>query len=72
MKCEIELKYKDKKTASVISNSIEPDNKNFVDMEIENSTVKLKASTEEPLQLLHTLDDLLACVTIAEETHNIE
>ncbi|MEF8832718.1 MAG: KEOPS complex subunit Pcc1 [Candidatus Thermoplasmatota archaeon] len=70
--CELKLDYDDEKTASVIGKSIEPDNKSYVDMEIEGSTIICKIKSEEPLQLLQTADDLLSCVTVAEETHNVD
>ncbi len=72
MECNIDLKYQDKRTAYIIANSIEPDNEDFVEMELDGATVRLSASAENPLRLLQILDDLLACVTIAEETHDAE
>ena len=71
IECELKLDYHDKKTASVIGKSIEPDNEGYVEMEVKDSTIICKIKSEEPLQLLQTVDDLLNCVTIAEETHNV-
>jgi len=71
IECELKLAYGDKKTASVIGKSIEPDNEGYVEMEVKDSTIICKIKSEEPLQLLQTVDDLLNCVTIAEETHNV-
>jgi len=72
IQCELKLDYDDGKIASMIGKSIEPDNKGYVDMTLEGSTITCKIKSEEPLQLLHTVDDLLSCVTIAEETHDVE
>jgi len=72
IKCELKLAYDDKKTASVIGKSIEPDNEGYVEMNVKDSTIICKIKSEEPLQLLQTVDDLLNCVTIAEETHDVE
>jgi len=72
IECELKLDYHDKKTASVIGKSIEPDNEGYVEMNLEGSTIICRITSEEPLQLLQTVDDLLSCVTVAEETHNVE
>ncbi|MFW5946260.1 MAG: KEOPS complex subunit Pcc1 [Candidatus Natronoplasma sp.] len=72
IECELKLDYDDEKTASVIGKSIEPDNEGYVDMTLEGSTITCKIKSEEPLQLLQTVDDLLSCVTVAEETHDVE
>jgi len=72
IECKLKLEYEDKKTAKVIGRSIEPDNEDYVDMEFIGSTLSLKVKDEKPLRLLQTVDDLLACVTIAEETEDID
>ncbi len=72
IQCKLKLVYDDKKTASVIGKSIEPDNEGYVEMAIKDSTIICRIESKGPLQLLQTVDDLLNCVTIAEETHNVE
>ncbi len=72
IECELKLDYKDEKTASVIGKSIEPDNEGFVEMDIDGSTINCKMKSEELMQLLQTVDDLLSCVTVAEEAHNTD
>ncbi|MBS3781792.1 MAG: hypothetical protein KGY68_04210 [Candidatus Thermoplasmatota archaeon] len=71
IECELKLDYDDKETASVIGKSIGPDNEGYVDMSLEGSTIFCEVKAKEPLQLLQTVDDLLSCVTVAEETHNV-
>ncbi len=72
IECELKLDYDDEKTAYIIGRSIEPDNDGYVEMDIEGNTITCKIKSEEPLQLLQTVDDLLSCVTVAEETHNVD
>ncbi len=65
--CKLKLEYKDEETASMIAKSIEPDNEDYVDMTVENSTIFCSIEAEKPLELLHTVDDFLSCLTVAEE-----
>jgi hypothetical protein len=65
--CEIILDYVDNDIAEMISSSVSPDNEEFIEVEIKDSKLICKAEGENPMQLLHTVDDFLACVTVAEE-----
>ncbi len=65
--CTLELEYEDEKTSSVIAKSLEPDNEDFVEMNVEDNTIFCRIEAEEPLELLHTIDDFLSCLTVAEE-----
>jgi len=65
--CEIVLEYDDEKSAEVIASSVSPDNEDYIDLKIIGSNIICSAKAETPKKLLHTLDDFLACVTIAEE-----
>lgn len=72
IECELEFEYEDEETAKVIGRSIEPDNEDYVEMDFNGSNLHLKVKDEKPLSLLQTLDDLLACIKVAEEAEGIE
>ncbi len=72
IECELKLDYEDEKTASVIGKAIEPDNDGYVDMFLEGTMITCRIKSEKPLQLLQTIDDLLSCVTVAEETQEVD
>ncbi|MFP3872582.1 MAG: KEOPS complex subunit Pcc1 [Candidatus Aenigmatarchaeota archaeon] len=68
LSCQLELKYDDERTAEVVSRAIQPDNMDYLDVSIDGSTLFCDVEGKTPLQLLHTIDDLLMCVTVAEKT----
>ncbi len=72
IECELELEYEDDQTAYVIGKSIEPDNEDYVKMDIDGRKLRLKIKNEKPLGILQTVDDLLACITVAEEAEGVE
>ncbi|MFP4001373.1 MAG: KEOPS complex subunit Pcc1 [Thermoplasmata archaeon] len=72
IECELELRYEDEETAKLIGKSIEPDNEDYVKMDFVGSKLLLEVEGEDPLTLLQTLDDLLACITVAEEAEQVE
>lgn len=66
--CKLELRYDDPGTAERVAKSVSPDNEDYIEVKIDGGKLLCRADAESPLQLLHTLDDFLACVTVAEET----
>ncbi len=69
--CELVLSYPSDAEAEVVLRSLEPDNAGFVEAEREGNRVVLFARADTPLSLLHTLNDLLACVSVAEKTMSV-
>lgn len=69
--CEIELNYSSVEEANVVLNAISPDNFQFVTARSEGSKLLITSSSETSMQMLHTMEDLLACIKIAEETFNL-
>lgn len=65
--CRIEIDYPDEQTARIILKAIEQDNAGYVAAELRGTTLILQASTETEPSMLHTLEDLLSCVKVAEE-----
>ncbi|MEF8874435.1 MAG: KEOPS complex subunit Pcc1 [Candidatus Thermoplasmatota archaeon] len=66
IECSLRLDYDHKREAMAVKDSIEPDNEDYIELELEDSTLICEAEGE-PLQLLHTVDDLLMCVNVAEK-----
>ncbi len=67
IRCEINLEYDDMETAEKIAGALSPDNEDYIEVEVRGSTIHCEASADSPMKLLHTLDDFLACVAIAED-----
>ena len=66
--CKIELEYASDEEANVVMESISPDNFNYVNAYMEGKKVIVSSSPDTPMQMLHTMEDLLACIKIAEMT----
>lgn len=60
------MNYDSEKEAMMIRDSIAPDTDGYVKLKLDDSTLVCEAEGE-PLQLLHTVDDLLTCVAVAEK-----
>lgn len=68
IECKLIITYPDKKTTETILHSLKVDDVSFVTSTIKNQTqlhVDMQAKTLP--SLLHTLDDYLACLTVAEK-----
>lgn len=67
IRCKIELNYNDKRSAEIIYKSIKMDDEDFVKSYLCDK--KIIAEIESPSigSLLHTLNDYLACISVAEE-----
>ena len=68
--CTLIFEYENKKEATDVKESIELDNKDYVKVNVEDTSLICEAKGK-PLQLLHTVDDLLMCVNVAEKSQNI-
>ena len=63
------LNYESEEMAKNILGSIEVDNYNFVKCERNGKRIVCEANSRNVGSLLHTLDDLLACVITAEDIY---
>jgi len=64
----IELDYDSEAEALAILGAISPDNAPYAEAERIGTMLVIKAASRTPAQMLHTMEDLLACVKVAEET----
>jgi tRNA threonylcarbamoyladenosine modification (KEOPS) complex Pcc1 subunit len=65
--CSLIFEYKSEDIAKKILNSIKVDNYDFVNSQINKNTITTNIKCNSVSSLIHTLDDLLACITIAEK-----
>ena len=64
------LKYKTKESANLIYNSLEIDNKNYVESNINNDTIKYEINSNNLGSFLATIDDLIASEIVSEKIIN--
>jgi hypothetical protein len=66
VRCLIELEYSSPEEAQRVQRSIELDNDEHLDSIVRGSIIEAKADASSLGSLLHTLDDFLSCVSVAE------
>ncbi len=62
------LEFPDAATAKAVAESVRPEDLGYVRTRRSGRTITAEATAESPMSLLHTLDDYLACVSVAERT----
>jgi len=67
VRCVIELEYKSTEEAERVAKSVSLDNGGFADAEVCGNRLILSASAASAPSMLHTLEDLLSCVKVADE-----
>ncbi len=65
--CVIELEYDSKAEAEKVARSISLDNGHYAQAEVRENRLVLTASAASAPSMLHTLEDLLSCVKVADE-----
>ncbi len=77
MEAEIRLSYQNEREAEAVAKAVAPDNIEvppglYIETVRNGSDVLTKVECQTRLQtLIATIDDLLACVSVAEKTFNI-
>jgi hypothetical protein len=64
--CTLEFHYDSEEEAQAVARAVEVDNEGFVNMVVEGKQIKSTAESESISSLIHTLDDFLSCVSVAE------
>ena len=67
IKCEVFIEYDDAERANTILKSIRVDDFGFVKSKIDVKILEAHIESNSVSSLLHTLDDYLACVSVAEK-----
>ncbi len=62
------LTFADARTARTVAESVSLDDEGYVRTRRSGATVTATATADAPMSLLHSLDDYLACVSVAERT----
>ena len=65
--CDVNIEYDDIKKAKTVLKSIEVDNLNFIKSRIKGNQLKTHIECNSISSIIHTLDDYLACVSVAEK-----
>lgn len=66
--CTLEIQLPDEATAQNIAKALELDNAGYIETRVEGSTIFAKAETEDIMALRNSIDDYLACLTIAQKS----
>lgn len=64
--CTLEFDYDSEEEAQAVAKAVSVDNEGFVAMNVEGTKIISTAEAESISSLIHTLDDFLACVSVAE------
>jgi len=67
IKCKMLFEYKNKKNAENIAKSIKVDNYIFVKTEAKENKIISEIESKSISSMLHTIDDYLSCVGVAEK-----
>lgn len=67
IKCEIEIDCDSEKKISDIMKSVDVDNYDFVKTEKKGNTLIAHIDSNSVSSMIHTLDDYLACISVAKK-----
>jgi tRNA threonylcarbamoyladenosine modification (KEOPS) complex Pcc1 subunit len=67
VQCIIELDYESREEAEKVAASISLDNGKYASAEVKGNRLVLTASANSAPSMLHTLEDLLSCLKVADE-----
>ena len=65
--CEIVLRFPSSNSACKVFHAVEQDNSGYVDAKQEDDSIVAVINASTLRSLLHTLDDFLSCVSVAEK-----
>ena len=65
--CMLKIDYEDENDTTSILNSIDVDNLDYIQSKKKGKTIITNIESNSISSLIHTLDDYLACISIAEK-----
>jgi len=65
--CRLELAYASKREADLVARSLKVDDETYITTTVSGRTLVAEAHADSFRSLLHTLEDYLACVAVAEK-----
>ncbi len=66
VECTLEVAYADDATARSVRDALAPDDAGFVRSRAVGPRLVAEMAADTPMQLLHTVEDYLACLAVAE------
>ena len=66
--CTLEIELPDEATAQNIAKALELDNAGYIETKVVGSTIFAKAEADNIMSLRNTVDDYLACLTVAQKS----
>ena len=66
--CVLEIDFADEGTARAVHDALAPDNASFARSHLEGSRLVAEMAAPSPMSLLHTVEDFLACLAVAQRT----
>ena len=66
--CTLEIQLPDEATAQNIAKALELDNAGYIETRVEGSTIFASARADDIMSLRNTVDDYLACLTVAQKS----
>ena len=66
--CTMEIELSDETTARNVARALELDNAGYIDTRVRGNIITARAEAENIMALRNTIDDYLACLTIASKS----
>jgi len=66
VRCSLHIQFASETDAERVHRSVELDNEGYVESKLDGATMSALIEAESLKSLLHTLDDFLACVGVAD------
>jgi len=67
VRCSIRLEFTSSDHAEKVHKAVELDNEGYVDSTLKSNVITAEMDADSLSSLLHTLDDFLACVSVAHK-----
>lgn len=67
VECRIELEYESEEQARIVADSISLDNDKYANAKVSGRTLTIVASAASAPSMLHTIEDLMACLKVADQ-----
>ena len=64
--CELHLEFPSHEVADKVHRSVVLDNQGYIVSKVDGSAIVARVEAESLRSLLHTMDDFMACVSVAE------
>jgi len=65
--CTLELEFTDLATAEKIAKALELENEGYIAATVKGKTIVVTAKSDSVMALRNTVDDFLACATVAQK-----